>query len=387
MVKRYDPDTHISEEIDTEDDRVEFLTSIAQAMATKAKIKLNTKRLYAADGRAVKELLKIAEMLYSASRANTVPEEESAEMDSNSLPSQLKNIKGARALATDITERGARLFDLLGKEVDVRVERSKALRFLDTISGSLDSTSEHQYVEKSARGLVEALKEKIEVLEKQSQELVSDEKGLDAKIKRKQAELERHEKRLKSLQSVRPAFMDEYEKLEKDLVKHYEGYLERFRNLDFLENELDAHHKSEQEKLEENDRSLKRMQKKLREDELRQLRGEMDDERRTVEPSGGPRGGARASKPPPNQRRGDVQVRGSVGGAVSESSSGDLSDDGSGSPSEGSHSQSGDVSLASSASGSGIDDDEDGSGSEISGSADFEGDDYRSEGEDSEDNF
>mmetsp|Transcript_34711 Transcript_34711/g.40917 ORF Transcript_34711/g.40917 Transcript_34711/m.40917 type:complete len:148 (-) Transcript_34711:220-663(-) len=86
-------------------------------------------------------------------------------------------------------------------------------------------------------------------------------------------------------------------------------------------------------------------------------------------------------------RRGDVQVRGSVGGAVSESSSGDLSDDGSGSPSEGSHSQSGDVSLASSASGSGIDDDEDGSGSEISGSADFEGDDYRSEGEDSEDNF
>ena len=61
---RYDPDTHVSEEIDTEDDRVEFLTSVAQAMAAKAKIKLNTKRLYAADGRAVKELLKIAEMLY-----------------------------------------------------------------------------------------------------------------------------------------------------------------------------------------------------------------------------------------------------------------------------------------------------------------------------------
>ena len=61
---RYDPDTHVSEEIDTEDDRVEFLTGVANAMAAKAKIKLNTKRLYAADGRAVKELLKIAEMLY-----------------------------------------------------------------------------------------------------------------------------------------------------------------------------------------------------------------------------------------------------------------------------------------------------------------------------------
>jgi len=126
-----------------------------------------------------------------------------------------------------------------------------------------------------ARDLVAALKENIQATKKQCHDLEADEKGLDAKIKRKQADLERHEKRLKSLSSVRPAFMDEYEKLEKDLVRHYEGYLERFRNLDFLEHELDAYHKDEQEKVEENDRNLKRMQKKLREEELRQLRGEM----------------------------------------------------------------------------------------------------------------
>ena len=176
-------------------------------------------------------------------------------------------LQGARALATDITERGARLFDLLGKERDVRMERSrvglisilpyisshstssflKALRFLDAISGNLDSTAEHQYVEKyvrcalvtphpltaprrfrSARELVIALKENMESLKKQCRDLEADEKGLDAKathalivfsvcdflnswaiccfcaqIKRKQAELERHEKRLKTLQGVR----------------------------------------------------------------------------------------------------------------------------------------------------------------------------------------
>lgn len=240
---RYDPDTHVSEEIDTEDDRVEFLTSVAAAMATKAKIKLNTKRLYAADGRAVKELLKVAEMLYSASRANVVAEEEAEEVDAVGLPSQIKNIKGARALATDITERGARLFDLLGKERDVRVERSRALRFLDAISGNLDSTSEESYVAERARDLVAGLKEAIEGMRKQCRDLEADEKGLGEKIKRKQAELERHEKRLLSLASVRPAFMDEFERLEKDLVKHYEGYLERFRNLDFLEHELDLYHK------------------------------------------------------------------------------------------------------------------------------------------------
>ena len=131
----------------------------------------------------------------SASRANSVTvEEDAGDADSGGLPLQLKNIKvrntrmffldlvfrlsrwkrgvlsqGARALATEITERGARLFDLLGKERDVRVERSRvrlnrvpctlsfacdsrhssqALRFLDAISGNLDSTAEHQYVEK-----------------------------------------------------------------------------------------------------------------------------------------------------------------------------------------------------------------------------------------------
>ena len=120
---------------------------------------------------------------------------------------------------------------------------------------------------------------------------------------------------------------------------------------------------------------MKRMQKKLREEELRQLRGEMDNvgERR-AESSGGKSG----------VRRGEVEVRGSVEGGLSSSES-DMSDD---DLSRESRSESEEVSLASSGSNSLIEDDEDGSGSEISGSADFEGDDqYRSEGDDSEDNF
>lgn len=270
MVKRYDPDTGISDAIETEDDRVEFLTTVTQAMAAKAKIKLNAKRLYAADGHAVKELLKISTMLYRASRVESVPEPDVAEP--THLPTQLKNIKGARALATDITERGARLFDYLGKEQDVRQERARALRFLDAISGNLENASEHDFVEKSVRELIEALKDNIENMKKQSKELEADEKGMDAKIKRKQQDLERSEKRLKNLQNVRPAFMDEYEKLEGELKRHYEVYLERFRNLDYLEHELDKLNKSESEKQAENDRQLKRMQKRLRDEELRLIR-------------------------------------------------------------------------------------------------------------------
>ena len=50
MVKRYDPDINISDSIESENDRVEFLTGVAEVMLTKAKVKLNTKSIYAADG-------------------------------------------------------------------------------------------------------------------------------------------------------------------------------------------------------------------------------------------------------------------------------------------------------------------------------------------------
>merc|ERR1719230_1023011 len=239
-------------------------------MSAKARIKLNAKRLYAADGRAVKELLKIAQVLYNASRANKTAFD--ADADTSSVPSQLTNIKGARALASDITELGYRLFDLLGKEKDVRTDRTKALRFLDAVSGNLSSSAEHDHIEKRVQELVGAMRDNIETMRKQCEEFEYDETALEAKIKRKQADLERQEKRLHSLQNVRPAFMDEYEKLEKDLQGYYDAYLERFRNLDYLEHQLDKYNQHEREKLEENDRSLKLMQKKIRDEELNLLR-------------------------------------------------------------------------------------------------------------------
>lgn len=65
---RYDPGTSITDDITTEADRVLFLQSIAQSMLSKARIKLNIKRLYAADAVAVKELLNMAALLYKATR-------------------------------------------------------------------------------------------------------------------------------------------------------------------------------------------------------------------------------------------------------------------------------------------------------------------------------
>jgi len=47
--------------------------------------------------------------------------------------------------------------------------------------------------------------------------------------------------------------MDEYEKLETELEKFYQIYIDKFRNLDFLENQLDIYTTKEQEKREESE--------------------------------------------------------------------------------------------------------------------------------------
>ncbi len=44
--------------------------------------------------------------------------------------------------------------------------------------------------------------------------------------------------------------MDEYEKIEEDLQKQYDTFVEKFRNLSFLESQLDEYHRLEQERFE-----------------------------------------------------------------------------------------------------------------------------------------
>ncbi|VEL30928.1 unnamed protein product [Protopolystoma xenopodis] len=68
LATRYDSDADLPTTLDTEQDRVIFVKSAAHFIATKAGIRLNTKKLYQADGYAIKELMKISNVLYSATR-------------------------------------------------------------------------------------------------------------------------------------------------------------------------------------------------------------------------------------------------------------------------------------------------------------------------------
>ncbi|XP_051930556.1 clusterin-associated protein 1 homolog isoform X3 [Hippocampus zosterae] len=240
-------------------------------MATKAHVKLNTKRLYQADGYAVKEMLKITSVLYSAMKTKQMGLEDRVEEDSIKfkfdIGSRISDLKAARQLASEVTSKGASLFDLLGKELELREKRTAAIA----------RPLEIDVTEKALRVAIREALETVEKTKEMLNSIVSDEASLDAKIEKKKQELERSRKRLQTLQSVRPAFMDEYEKIEEDLQKQYEIYVAKFKNLCFLESQLEDYHKLEQERFEEAENTLRMMQQNLKEEDRDLMRSSLKD--------------------------------------------------------------------------------------------------------------
>jgi hypothetical protein len=63
------------------------------------------------------------------------------------LPTRLSNLKGTKNLGKEITDSGAKLFDLLEKEKDLSVHRQKAIAFLDNITRNFESNKEQEFIE------------------------------------------------------------------------------------------------------------------------------------------------------------------------------------------------------------------------------------------------
>ncbi|XP_032929975.1 clusterin-associated protein 1 isoform X4 [Catharus ustulatus] len=272
LVKRYEPQSDIPGDVETEQDRVFFIKAVAQFMATKAHIKLNTKKLYQADGYAVKELLKVTSVLYGAMSTQggepaPLPEEDSTKFKFD-LGSKIADLKAARQLASEITSKGAVLYDLLGKEVELREARTE----------SIARPLEINEAEKVMKIAINSILGEVQKTKDMLSNVALDEASLEAKIEKRKMELERSQKRLQTLQSVRPAFMDEYEKIEEQLQKQYSTYLEKFRNLTYMEQLLDEHRRAEQEMFEEAANMLRLIQNRLKEEEQHLLKSGSNDD-------------------------------------------------------------------------------------------------------------
>jgi clusterin-associated protein 1 len=234
LCHRYDKNLEILDEIRTENDRVAFLKSVAEQLLVKARVKLNLKNLYSSNGFAVRELLKVAQLLYEAHKNAAADAEEGDE----TLPADIgpghkfADVKLTRSLAADITKYGARLHELLGRHAEAKESASRAL----------GKNFDVDYLQRQLHEMVSQVTEQTEQMRGMLANLEADEANLQQKIDKRKQELDRHQKRLASLQTVRPAFMDEYERLEGELSVQYSMYVQAWRNLSYLESELDAIH-------------------------------------------------------------------------------------------------------------------------------------------------
>ena len=234
LIKRFSPKYKISDNIEDERARVDFIMTACKFFYTNLKVQLNPKKLYAADGHAVQELLKVAQILYDAKK--TVESEKDfsygQELDISSKKNdlnQMKNISG------EIVDLGLNLLDLLDKEKGLKQSRDDAIAYLDSISKDYDS-SKGEEIEKKIMGILSGQEEALEQLDVHVNELKQKENELNQELQVKKVELERAEKRLESLQHASPSHQNELMQYENDLAIIYKMYVEKIRNQAYLEN-------------------------------------------------------------------------------------------------------------------------------------------------------
>lgn len=130
---------------------------IIQALNTN--VKLNTKKLYQADGYAVQELLKITNLLQEAQNrgSESMNQNDGRKIIEFNISDEINELKSTRQLASLLTVNGATLFDLLGREVELRdIRNNKAGRQFDTAE-----------IETALKDVIENMRKEIEDTKKQ----------------------------------------------------------------------------------------------------------------------------------------------------------------------------------------------------------------------------
>ncbi|EEB16414.1 Clusterin-associated protein, putative [Pediculus humanus corporis] len=259
LVKRFDPDADIPLEIQTENERIALIKSVAQLLVLKANLKLSTKKLYQADGYAVKEMLKITTMLHDSLKTTNIKNKETDDLPEEFIVAtsiKLQELKSAIQLVGSIVSSGASLYDLLGKEKEIKeIRNNVAFRSM-----------EMPQVEQAVKESVQNVSHEIENTRKSIEGLTSSKASLDAKIEKKKSDLDRHTKRLQTLKKIRPAFMEEFEKLEEELKELYNEYVLKYRNLLYLECILEQTEQSALKKIDQKQAITRKLIDELKQD-------------------------------------------------------------------------------------------------------------------------
>ncbi|KAG8222453.1 hypothetical protein J437_LFUL002188 [Ladona fulva] len=248
LIQRFDPEYYLQKDLNSESERVAFIRAAAEFMALKARVKLNTKRLYQADQFAVKELLKPTTVLYNAQKINMYQIKPTKEKDEShtsivNFESKVNEVKRAKELASKITSHGAVLYELLALE-----PKLKELR----IAGATRSPDVSD-AESALRQALKKMEAEISRIQKLTNDALATSSSLEMKVERKRQDLDRGRKQ-------------EFQKLEEELRLLYAEYLYRHRSLAYLQQQEEESAAMETERLEQTQLATRKLIEQMQKD-------------------------------------------------------------------------------------------------------------------------
>lgn len=149
--------------------------------------------MYASSAATAKEILKITSVLVVTPDTTTKDDEEIRSLQEIDLSDKIDDLRRARELSSELTKRGATLYDLLTKEqLNKEVRSTQASRPLELAS-----------VERTLKSAISSLENKVASSKTYLETSRTEKNNLNAKLQRKSAELDRSKQRLQALQKVR----------------------------------------------------------------------------------------------------------------------------------------------------------------------------------------
>ncbi|KAH8285730.1 hypothetical protein KR044_013076, partial [Drosophila immigrans] len=220
--------------VESEEQRVLLIRAATEFFVTKSAIRLNPRKLYAAAAVSAMELQKITRLLIAPGQTEAEERDEEREqyrsLNQVDIGDKMDELRRARELSTDLTQRGAALFDLLSQELLNKEARlAQAQRPMELLG-----------VERTMKNAIQASQLKLQSSRAQLENARVELNALNSKLQRKRAELERTKQRLDALQKIRPAHMAEFEECEKELQQLFQRYFLRLHVRDALRTQLEA---------------------------------------------------------------------------------------------------------------------------------------------------
>ncbi|KMZ11027.1 clusterin-associated protein 1 isoform X2 [Drosophila simulans] len=220
--------------VESEEQRVLLVRSATEFFVTKAAIRINPRKLYEAAAVTAAELQKVTRLLTSPGQNEADNDEEDQRDQYRSLNpvdigDKIEELRKARELATDLTQRGTTICEMLSKELLHKESlMSQAQRPLELLS-----------VERTLKNAIQASQVRLQSSRAQLEAAKVELNALGSKLQRRRAELERTRQRLEALQRIRPAHMAEFEDCEKELQELFQRFFLRLHVRDALKSQLD----------------------------------------------------------------------------------------------------------------------------------------------------